>query len=152
MPEQQAMTTEARTGPRPFPWYCPKCRNKEVRPAVVSYRCEMAHDGQLHSVEAPQLTVPLCGHCGELVFNDDAEAQIRRALRKQLRLLTPEEIHAARTSLGLSQAELASRLGVAAAAVSRWETESQIQSRALDNLMRVFFAFPQVRSVLLGAN
>lgn len=152
MPEQQAMTMEARTGPRPFPWYCPKCRNREVRPALISYRCEMAHDGQLHSVEVPQLTVPRCGHCGELVFNDDAEAQIRRALRKQLRLLTPEEIRTARMGLGLSEKELADRLGVAEVAISRWETESQIQSRAMDNLLRVFFASPEARSALLGTN
>jgi putative zinc finger/helix-turn-helix YgiT family protein len=152
MPEQQAMTTEVRTSSRPFPWYCPKCRNKEVRPALISYRCDMAHDGQLHSVEVPQLTVPRCGHCGELVFNDDAEAQIRRVLRKQLHLLTPEEIRTARLGLGLSEKDLADRLGVGEAAISRWETETQIQSRALDNLLRVFFAFPEVRSVLLGAN
>lgn len=148
MSEQHALTAEVRTGPRPFPWHCPKCRKKEVRPALVSYRCDMTHDGQLHTVEVPQLSVPRCGNCGELVFNDDAEAQIRRALRTQLRLLTPEEIQTARTGLGLSQAALADRLGVTEATISRWETEAQIQSRALDNLLRVFFAFPEVRSVL----
>jgi putative zinc finger/helix-turn-helix YgiT family protein len=112
----------------------------------------MAHDGRLYAVEVPQLTVPHCGHCGELVFNEDAEAQVRRVLRTQLHLLTPEEIHAARTALKLTPKDLAYRLGVSEAAISRWETETQIQSRAMDNLLRVFFALPEVRSVLLGAN
>lgn len=110
----------------------------------------MSHEGRLHAVEVSNLTVPRCEHCGELVFNDDAEAQVRGALRRQLRLLTPQEIRAARTGLGLSEKNLADRLGVPETAVSRWETESQIQSRALDNLMRVFFTLPEVRSVLLG--
>jgi putative zinc finger/helix-turn-helix YgiT family protein len=111
----------------------------------------MAHDGRLYAVEVPDLTVPRCGNCGEFVFNDSAEAQVRRALRRQLRLLTPEEIRASRSVLGLSQKQLADRLGVAEATISRWETETQIQSRAMDNLLRVFFTLPEVRGVLLGA-
>ena len=39
---------------------------------------------------------------------------------------------------------------IAEATLSRWLTETQIQSRALDNLLRVYFAFPDVRSALLG--
>ncbi|HTU18129.1 MAG TPA: type II TA system antitoxin MqsA family protein [Gemmataceae bacterium] len=152
MPEQQFQTASESTRQRPFPWHCPKCRKKEVRPSIISYRCEMAHDGQLYSVTVPELTVPRCGHCGELVFNYPAEEQIRNALRSQLRLLTPKEIRAARTTLRLSEKDLADRLGVTEAAVSRWETGDQIQSRAVDNLLRVFFALPEVRSVLLGSN
>ncbi|MGH7226318.1 MAG: hypothetical protein ACRELF_24140, partial [Gemmataceae bacterium] len=77
MSEQQAMTVDSRIGPRPFPWHCPKCRQKEVRPAIISYRCDMAHDGRLYPVTVPELTVPRCGHCGELVFNFVADEQIR---------------------------------------------------------------------------
>jgi len=152
MPEQQFQTASESTRQRPFPWHCPKCRKKEVRPTSISYRCDMAHDGQLYSVTVPELTVPRCGHCGELVFNYPAEEQIRNALRSQLRLLTANEIRAARTTLRLSEKDLADRLGVSEATVSRWETGDQIQSRANDNLLRVFFALPEVRSVLLGAN
>jgi len=152
MPEQQLQTATDSTRQRPFPWHCPKCRKNEVRPAIISYRCDMAHDGQLYSVTVPELTVPRCGHCGELLFNYPAEEQIRNALRGQLRLLTPDEIRAARTALGLSQKELAGRLGVVETTITRWETGDQIQPRAMDNLLRVFFALPEVRSVLLGAN
>jgi putative zinc finger/helix-turn-helix YgiT family protein len=151
MSEPQVKSEDTQTLPRPFPWHCPKCRRKEVRAAVVPYRCEMAHDGCMHAVEVSGLSVPRCDHCGELVFNDPAEEQIRQRLRAQLRLLAPEDIRAARMNLGLSQKDLADRLGAAEATISRWETGAQIQSRAMDNLLRVFFALPEVRSVLLGA-
>lgn len=118
---------------------------------TIAYQCEMAHDGRVYLVEVPNLTVPRCGHCRELVFNYVADDQVRDALRSQLRLLTPEQIRAGRTGLDLSQKELAERLGVAEATISRWETGGQIQSRALDNLLRVYFAVPEVRSVLVGA-
>ena len=73
------------TGPeqstsRPFPWHCPKCRRKEVRLAVIPYRCERMHQGHLVTVEVLQLSVPRCAHCGELVFNYGAEDQISQAL------------------------------------------------------------------------
>ena len=41
-------------------------------------------------------------------------------------------------------------MGIAEATLSRWLSETQIQSRAMDNLLRVFFAFPEVRMALSG--
>lgn len=152
MPDQQLQPASESKSQRPFPWHCPKCRRKEVRPTILTYRCDMMHDGQLHSVTVPELTVPRCGHCGELVFNYLADEQICHALRSQLRLLASDEIRTARTALSLSQKDLADRLGVSETTVSRWEAGDQIQTRAVDNLLRVFFAFPEVRSVLLGPN
>jgi hypothetical protein len=39
-------------------------------------------------------------------------------------------------------------LRIASATVSRWETGAQIQQRALDLLMRLFFGLSEVRSAL----
>jgi transcriptional regulator with XRE-family HTH domain len=50
----------------------------------------------------------------------------------------------------MTQKEAADRMGIAEATLSRWLTGTQIQSRSLDNLMRVFFAFPEVRVALDG--
>jgi transcriptional regulator with XRE-family HTH domain len=50
----------------------------------------------------------------------------------------------------MSQKEVAQRLGIAEATLSRWLHETQIQSRSMDNLLRVFFALPQVRRMLRG--
>jgi hypothetical protein len=35
---------------------------------------------------------------------------------------------------------------------SRWVSGALIQSRAMDNLLRLFFALPEVRNVLQGEN
>src|SRR5262249_5932204 len=46
----------------------------------------------------------------------------------------------------------AERLGVAPETISRWVNGALIQSRAMDNLLRLFFALPEVRDVLRGAS
>src|SRR5262249_22746459 len=76
--------------------------------------------------------------------------QINAALRSHLHLLTPEDMRKALERIGMTQKEAADRLGIAEATLSRWLNETQIQSRAMDNLLRVFFAFPQVRTALNG--
>jgi predicted nucleic-acid-binding Zn-ribbon protein len=68
---------------RPFPWICPKCRKKEVRPATISYQTERLHDGRLVAVKLPHLNVRKCANCGELVFNYAADEQILDAVKAQ---------------------------------------------------------------------
>ncbi len=135
---------------RPFPWHCSGCGKKEVYGAVTSHTCEVNHDGRLHTVEVPELQVGKCRACGEVCFDDFTDDQISAALRAKLRLLSPEQIRDAMKALGLRQKELAARLGVAEATMSRWCTGSLIQSRAMDNLMRVYFGIPEARAVLTG--
>jgi hypothetical protein len=69
---------------RPFPWICPKCRKKEVRPAKIPYRAERLHEGHLIAEDIPQLEVPKGANCGELVFNYTAEEQILQAVQAQI--------------------------------------------------------------------
>ena len=71
---------------RPFPWICPSCRKKEVRLATISYQTERLHDGRLIAVAIPDLTVPKCANCGELVFNYAADEQILAAAKAQAAL------------------------------------------------------------------
>lgn len=68
---------------RPFPWFCPKCRRKEVRRTCIPYQCQLQYHGQPVTVILDQLAVPQCAHCGELVFDYDADEQINRAYRAQ---------------------------------------------------------------------
>ena len=119
-------------------------------PSTSPYTTDVKHDGRLHTLVIEKLTVPTCGSCGERVFGNDADEQISQALRSKLHLLSLAQIRAGLQQLGLSQKELASRLGIAEATFSRWVTGSVIQSRAMDNLLRVYFAFPEVRGALVG--
>jgi hypothetical protein len=72
---------------RSFPWYCPRCRRKEVRRAVIPYQCPRIYNGQPITVNVAELAVPRCGHCGELVFDYEAERQINDAYQAQTQAL-----------------------------------------------------------------
>ena len=135
---------------RPFPWRCRRCGNEQVFPATLSYDAEVSHDGRLHQLNIAKLQIPVCGSCGAKVFTEKVDDQINASLRAHLHLLTPEQMRAALDRVNMTQKQAAERLGVAEATLSRWVTGTQIQSRAMDNLLRVFFAFPPVRAALNG--
>ncbi len=145
------MSENTRKPRRPFPWYCSSCRRKDLYSAVIPYSVEINHDGRLYTITVPELDVPKCRSCGEIVFDDNANEQISEALRAHLHLLTPEQIRGALKTLGIRQKQLAAYLGVAEATVSRWCTGTLIQSRAMDNLLRAYFGIPEVRTALIGA-
>src|SRR6266404_4932926 len=126
---------------RPFPWRCRRCGKSEVSMGSVSYNAEIRHDGRVHAFTIPQLRLPVCQACGEKVFTEKVDDQKSNALRSHLHLLSPDEMRAGLERLNMTQREAAERLGIAEATLSRWLTDTQIQSRAMDNLLRVFFAF-----------
>jgi len=115
----------------------------------ISYDAEVRHDGRLYTFTIPDLDIPVCQACGNKVFTEKVDDQISAALRFELDLLTPEKMREALGQISMTQKEAAERLGIAEATLSRWLNHAQIQSRAMDNLLRVFFAFPQVRTALI---
>jgi putative zinc finger/helix-turn-helix YgiT family protein len=151
MPRESVKKTK--TAPnmeRPFPRRCRHCGRQEVVMTTTRYRAEVRHDGRLHTFTIPALEIAACRACGEKVFTEKVDAQINDALRAHLHLLTPAQIRDGIKRVGLSQKTLAARLGIAEATLSRWLNETQIQSRALDNLLRLFFEIPEVRQALGG--
>jgi putative zinc finger/helix-turn-helix YgiT family protein len=127
------------------------CLKEEVYPETMPYAIDVKHDNRMYHLEIPAIAIPKCRACGELVFTHTEDDKILEALRAHAHLLTPQQIKAGRTALGLKKKGLAERLGVAAETISRWETGAKIQSRAMDNLLRIYFAVPEVRTVLRGA-
>jgi putative zinc finger/helix-turn-helix YgiT family protein len=146
--DHPAASESPRGGDRPFPRLCPECGKVEVQRATIAYEAEVKHDGRLYAFRVPRLHVNQCAACGEVLFSNVTDDQMSQALREHLALLSPEQIHDSLSALGLRQKDLAERIGVAAETVSRWMSGTQIQSRAMDNLMRLFFAFDAVRSAL----
>jgi putative zinc finger/helix-turn-helix YgiT family protein len=132
----------------PFPWPCGKCRQSSVERATFRYSAEMQCDGRTYSFEVPELHAPRCTNYCAVVLDDQANDQITDALRREVGLLTPEQIRSNRETLGLKQRDFADRLGVGESTVSRWETGAQVQQRSLDKLMRIYFAFPDARDAL----
>ena len=93
-------------------------------------------------------TLNKCHDCGGIILPNTALDQIAEAFRRHAKLLTAEKIRGELRRLKLSQKEFAALLGVAPETVSRWLTSVQIQTRSLDNLMRLFFGSPDVRREL----
>ncbi len=62
----------------------------------------------------------------------------------------PTQIRDAIKRIGMTQKQVADHLGITEETLDFWINEVQIQSRSMDNLMRAFFAFPEVRIALCG--
>jgi hypothetical protein len=133
---------------RPFPWRCRHCGQQQVYMSVVSYDAEACLDGRIHAFNVPKLETPACRSCKELVITERTDEQITAALRSHLNLLTPEEMRAGLERVGMTANAAAESLGIAEATLVRWLEEFEIQPRAMDNLLRVFLGFPEVRSAL----
>jgi len=142
------MTEPIRARDKSFPRLCPQCGQLQVYPATIPYDAEVKHDGRLYSFRIPSLHVNKCAACGEILFSNVTDDQISQALREHLSLLSPTQIRDALRLFGLKQKDLGDRIGVAPETISRWISGTHIQSRAMDNLMRLFFAFDNVRSAL----
>src|SRR5258708_29739432 len=89
MPEPLTHSGLASGATRPFPWFCPNCRRKEVRRATIPYQCQRLYKGQPVTVVLAGLAVPHCDNCGELVFDYEAEEQINPSYPAQTGGLTP---------------------------------------------------------------
>ena len=133
---------------RPFPWKCPTCQERTIVRMTTSYSVECAHDGRTYTVMIPDLAVPRCPNCGDMIFDSPATRRIEDALREMVRLLSPGQIRRNRETLNWTQEQLASHLGVAEEKIARWEIGHQIQQRAIDRLLRIYFAHPNVRKSL----
>ena len=68
---------------KPFPWRCPRCLEKAVHLATVRYTAKRAEAGQLYAVEIPALRIPQCEKCGEQLFTNSVDEQIRAAFVAQ---------------------------------------------------------------------
>jgi hypothetical protein len=82
MPEH-VLSVEKQPAEKPFPWRCPKCRQPTVTRVTMPYSCKRTLGNHVVTVEVPNLAVPRCSNCGELVFDYAADEQIRAAFRTQ---------------------------------------------------------------------
>ena len=148
MPREEQIEKRPLGAERPFPWRCRHCGELAVVPKRVDYQDEVRYDGRLVSFLARNIEIPNCQNCGEKVFTEIVDDQLTASLREHLNLLTPEQIREGIERLGMSQKVVADRLGIAENELWRWANDISIQSRAMDNYLRVFFQFPQVREML----
>ncbi|MDP3773666.1 MAG: type II toxin-antitoxin system MqsA family antitoxin [Gemmatimonadales bacterium] len=103
-------------------------------------------------VNSEVMRVPDCSHlrcprCGEIVLRlDEARALDRGAFdryRTKYGLLSSTEIRAIRQRHGLTQGQLAHLLRLGSNTVSRWEAGRNVQSAAMDVLLRLVRDVPE---------
>jgi len=97
-------------------------------------------------VAVPSAAHLRCRRCGEVVlrFRDSKRlGEDAIALyRKRHGLLSSDEIRAIRQRFGLTQADLARLLRLGANTTSRWESGRNVQTAAMDVLLRVIRDVP----------
>jgi putative zinc finger/helix-turn-helix YgiT family protein len=116
--------------------FCPHCE-KETSATSVLAQLEYTIKGVDVSIEAPLIKCDVCENEFESpeMGHDVAELALR-AYRKEVGLLSPEEIKVFRKSLGLTQHELSELLGWGGATLSRYENGA-LQDEAHDRAMRM---------------
>jgi putative zinc finger/helix-turn-helix YgiT family protein len=82
-----------------------------------------------------------CDSCKEEYYTDEQSSEYSRkfndARRRNEGLLTGGEIQKLRRSMLLSQVQLESALGVSKKTLVRWESGTAVQSKALDDVLRL---------------
>jgi YgiT-type zinc finger domain-containing protein len=105
---------------------CTQCHQGEMLPGFVDDHDVSTFFGlDARLVHAPAL---VCNHCDEVTLEgpviEGAERALGRLVVRATGPLRPKEARFLRGLMGLSQADLAERLGVHRVSVARWETET----------------------------
>lgn len=102
-------------------------------------------------INGEEIAVPSAAHlrcpkCGEVVLRfQDSKRLSEDALaiyRKRHELLSADEIRSIRDRFNLTQADLARLLRLGANTVSRWESSRNVQTAAMDILLRLIRDLP----------
>ena len=134
-----------------MPNKCASCLERSVVAATLpTYTDELEHDGRAYTITVSNLDVLKCEKCDNLVIPDHSLDRLTSELRKQAGLLLPGDIRKKRDNLKLTQKALAGYLNVSESTLCRWETGGQIQQRAMDKLLRLFFDVQQAREYLIA--
>ena len=120
---------------------CPECgKPLRARQATLKY-----------PVNGEEIAVERCEHskcaaCGEIVLRLDQARMLRErahaSYRARHELLSAGEIRALRERFGMTQVEFAAVLRLGANTLSRWEAGRNVQSAAMDMLLRLIRDVP----------
>lgn len=120
---------------------CPACGTK-----MVEKRGTLRLPVNGEEIAVPSAAHLSCPKCGEVVLRfQDAKRLGEDAIaiyRRKHGLLSADEIRAIRERFGLTQADLARLLRLGANTVSRWESGRNVQTAAMDMLLRLIRDLP----------
>jgi putative zinc finger/helix-turn-helix YgiT family protein len=128
---------------------CPACGTKMVEKRGALHLPINGEDIMVPA--APHLS---CPKCGEILLRFQDAKRLREdattIYRRKHGLLSADEIRALRERHGLTQANLARLLRLGANTVSRWESGRNVQTGAMDMLLRIIRDLPGSIEYLRG--
>jgi putative zinc finger/helix-turn-helix YgiT family protein len=120
---------------------CPRCGTimKEARS-----RLKLPINGE--EITVPSASHLKCPKCGEIVLRFQEAKRLHEdaseIYRRKQGLLSADDIRAIRERFNLTQADLARLLRLGANTVSRWESGRNVQTAAMDMLLRLIRDLP----------
>ena len=120
---------------------CPSCGS-----TLVEKRGRLRFPVNGEEMNVPSASHLGCPRCGEIVLRyEDAQRLSEDAValyRKKHKLLSAEEIRTLRRRFGVTQGQLARLLRLGSNTVSRWESGRNVQTAAMDVLLRLLRDLP----------
>jgi putative zinc finger/helix-turn-helix YgiT family protein len=120
---------------------CPSCGT-----TMVEKRGTLRLPVNGEEISVPSTLHLSCPKCGEIILRFQDAKRLREdaiaTYRKKHELLSADEIRAIRDQFGLTQADLAQLLRLGANTVSRWESGRNVQTAAMDMLLRLIRDLP----------
>lgn len=131
---------------------CPACGGEELQIQIEPEIIPLRLNGSVAEIRC-DVPVHTCTACGLRFTRADAADLRHAAVCHAMGLLSPREIRRLRRGADLTRIDLESLSGIGRASISRWERGTQIQSRAMDRLLRLLaFAENVVRLRRLNAD
>jgi HTH-type transcriptional regulator/antitoxin MqsA len=127
---------------------CPNCGSQSVELRDGTYRFQPPPNIPGGLMVIQNATWEECGNCGEQLLSPELNRQLEELSIARQGLLPPRQIKAIRDKLGLSQTEMAERLGVGEKSYTRWESGRSIQNKSSDNLIRLMDRSPEQFSAI----
>ena len=116
---------------------CASCESSDVREVVGDRTIKVG----AYSVTIPAARHMVCNSCDEAYQTGEQakelDAAVIEARRRHEGLLSGGDIRRIRLSVSLSQADLENALGIGPKTLVRWENNTSIQSKSIDDVLRL---------------
>jgi putative zinc finger/helix-turn-helix YgiT family protein len=113
---------------------------------MIETRGRLRHPVNGEDVSVPGVSHLRCPKCGEAVLRLEDARRLRNdavaIYRRKHKLLSADDIRAIRRHFNLTQQELAQLLRLGGNTISRWEAGRNVQTEAMDVLLRLLRDVP----------
>jgi HTH-type transcriptional regulator/antitoxin MqsA len=123
---------------------CAICGKDELVEKHGTFEFEWPTDISAKPSRFADATWCACGACGEEVLPAELIARVEAERYRLDGLLSPAEVLAVRKRLGLTQRDMSKLLGVGEKSYTRWELGLSVQTKSMDNLVRLADQHPEV--------